>query len=68
MKKLFALLLFMSFLFTGCAIVSTNMQHPDGRRLECRASGFGWIGAPAALIMRHECVNNLKAQGFVEEN
>jgi hypothetical protein len=42
------------------------MRHADGRVINCQASGFGWIGAPAALLIRKECVDNAKAAGFVE--
>lgn len=48
----------------GCASVSTPMKHADGRVLNCSASGFGWIGAPAALIMRRNCVMEAEENGF----
>lgn len=49
----------------GCASVSTPMKHADGRVIDCSAAGFGLIGAPAALIMRDNCVSNARANGFV---
>lgn len=50
---------------TGCASVSTPMKHADGRVINCSATGIGWIGAPAALVMRENCVSNARASGFV---
>jgi hypothetical protein len=49
----------------GCASVSTPMKHTDGRVINCSAMGIGWIGAPAALIMRENCVSNARTNGFV---
>jgi len=49
----------------GCASVSTPMKHTDGRVINCSAAGIGWIGAPAALIMRENCVSNARTNGFV---
>jgi hypothetical protein len=49
----------------GCASVSTPMKHADGRAINCSAAGIGWIGAPAALIMRENCVSNARTNGFV---
>ena len=55
----------LAVLVAGCASVSTPMKHADGRAINCSASGFGWIGAPAALIMRENCVSDARAKGFV---
>ena len=40
------------------------MKHADGRVINCSAAGFGVIGAPAALVMRENCVSNARASGF----
>lgn len=55
----------LAVLVAGCASVSTHMKHADGRWINCSASGIGWIGAPAALIMRENCVSDARAKGFV---
>lgn len=49
----------------GCVSVSTPMKHADGRVINCDAAGIGLIGAPAALVMRGNCVSNLRTSGFV---
>ena len=41
------------------------MKHPDGRVFDCKAAGIGLIGAPAALIMRANCVSDARTKGFV---
>lgn len=44
------------------------MRHPDGRTINCGADGFGVIGAPAALVMRENCVTNARNNGFLPLN
>jgi len=57
-----------SIFIMGCASVSTVMKHPDGRSVNCSASGFGIIGAPAALGMRADCIRKYKELGYIEQN
>lgn len=57
--------LLVAFILMGCADVSTRMKSADGRTMNCHASGFGLIGAPAALLMRDNCVSDAKEKGFV---
>ena len=32
--------------------------------VNCKASGFGWLGAPVALISQGDCVRKFRQQGF----
>ena len=58
----------MAVLFmNGCAIMSKDMVHPDGRKTDCKTWGIGWLGAPAAIVMHYDCVNRAEKEGFVRE-
>lgn len=66
MKKIVYSLLGFASILVGCVSTSTQMVNDDGRTMNCDAAGFGWIGAPAALIMAQNCINKQKAAGFRE--
>lgn len=54
-------------LLTGCATRSTALRHSETGELQnCQASGWGWLGAPAALIMHSNCMKRMKEAGYVE--
>ena len=57
--------LFLVVMLSGCASVSTPMKSADGKVINCGASGFGLIGAPAAVIMKENCVSEAREKGFV---
>lgn len=66
MQKPFVLLTLTVLLISGCASTSTQMVNDDGQTVNCGASGFGLIGAPAALAIAQSCIDKQKAAGFRE--
>lgn len=50
--------------FAACATPSTVLQNANGQTVTCSASGFGYIGAPAALISHSNCVDEMQAKGY----
>jgi hypothetical protein len=61
MKYLFTMLLMLS----GCVSETATLRNPDtGDVRQCRAAGFGVIGAPVAMAVQSDCVKQLRAQGY----
>lgn len=48
----------------GCVSTSKPMRNAQGEIMECRTSGWGWLGAPMALIQQGDCVRDLRKQGY----
>lgn len=66
MRKAIYLLVGLSPIVSGCVSSSKPLQNAQGQVMECRAEGWGWLGAPLAKSMQNDCVERLKSQGFVE--
>ena len=49
----------------GCVSFSTPMKNAKGEVAECQNSGWGWLGAPVAVINQKRCESNLRDRGFV---
>ena len=52
-------------MISGCAQRSTLMKNADGKLIECASVGYGWLGAPVAIIDHNRCVEKAKENGFV---
>ena len=51
---------------SGCAVRNTMMVHPaTGEMGNCNASGWGWIGAPIALMSHSQCIESMQSVGYV---
>lgn len=48
----------------GCVSTSKPMRNAQGDIMECRTNGWGWLGAPMALIQQGDCVRDLRKQGY----
>lgn len=57
-------LAFMSLLLGACATPSTTLQNANGQTVTCSSSGWGYVGAPAALISHSNCVDEMQAKGY----
>lgn len=57
--------LFTVLLFSGCASFNTPMKNADGNVIECRNSGWGWLGAPAAYVMQRKCESEFRERGYI---
>jgi hypothetical protein len=51
-------------LLTGCVSSSKPLKNASGTVVECKAIGFGWLGAPVAMIAQSDCVRDMKRKGF----
>jgi hypothetical protein len=51
---------------SGCAAPSTKLQNASGQVVDCSAWGMGVLGASAALLSQHDCVDRMQAQGYRE--
>jgi hypothetical protein len=45
----------------GCVSSSKALRNTSGEIITCKASGFGWFGAPVALISRNDCLKKSTA-------
>lgn len=51
---------------TGCVVLDTTLVNPDtGGPEKCTATGFGYIGAPLAIMMQEDCKKTLKGKGYI---
>lgn len=50
---------------SGCASFHTPMKNDAGHVVECRSSGWGWIGAPAAYVTQRQCENDFRDRGYM---
>lgn len=48
----------------GCVSSSKPLRNAEGQVVNCKASGFGWLGAPVAMISQGECLHKLRKQGY----
>lgn len=48
----------------GCVSSSKPLRNAEGQVVNCKASGFGWLGAPVAMISQGECLRKLRKQGY----
>lgn len=55
---------------SGCVSSSKPLRNASGQVMTCKASGFGWLGAPVAMISQSECLKKLRKQGYygLDEN
>ncbi|MFM7007720.1 MAG: hypothetical protein ACKO0Z_00040 [Betaproteobacteria bacterium] len=49
----------------GCVSSSKPLKDASGQIVECKAAGWGWLGAPVAMISQADCVRDMKRKGFV---
>ena len=64
MKTYLAVFLFL--LLTSCATPSTVMINKHSKEWRtCSATGWGWVGAPLAIMSHDSCVESLKKVGYV---
>jgi hypothetical protein len=64
LKKFF--LIISATLIVCCASQSQVLINPITKNtVNCSTWGFGWIGAPIAIISYHKCVNSYKALGYI---
>ena len=55
----------LAVLLFGCANMSTNLHNPEtGQDYNCHATGWGWLGAPAAIVMHSRCVAEMESRGY----
>lgn len=65
MKRL-AVVFVLATVLAGCANPKQVMVHPDSwKQVNCSAHGWGWIGAPQAISMKDQCVNNQRVLGLI---
>lgn len=59
-------LLFILFTLGGCANPNTMLVNPNtGEYRNCASSGWGYVGAPMAIMSHDSCVESLQSIGFV---
>ena len=53
-----------ALLLSACAAPSSKFQNASGHVVDCSASGYGLLGAPAALAMHAECERKAQEAGY----
>lgn len=48
----------------ACVSTAKPMRNAQGDIVQCKTSGWGWLGAPLALIQQGDCVGKLRKQGY----
>ena len=48
----------------GCVSSSKALRNTNGDLITCKASGYGWLGAPVALINQGDCLRKYRGQGY----
>lgn len=48
----------------GCVSSSKSLRNSNGEVITCKASGYGWLGAPVALISQGDCLKKYRQQGY----
>jgi hypothetical protein len=48
----------------GCVSSSKALRNTNGEIITCKASGYGWLGAPVALISQNDCLKKYRQQGY----
>lgn len=59
---IFMLLLMLS----GCVSESAMLKNPQGQVVQCNNMGWGWIGAPVAMVQHADCMKKAHAAGYSE--
>lgn len=55
-----------TILLTGCVSYNQKLTNPEtGQTYICSAQGFGYIGAPVAIISQKQCLARASKKGFV---
>lgn len=55
-----------SLLLSSCATPNTMMVNPtNGQLANCSATGWGWAGAPLAIMSHDSCVESMRTVGWV---
>ncbi|WP_133156352.1 hypothetical protein [Hydrogenophaga pseudoflava] len=57
-------LIFGAGFFSGCAAYNTEMRNSSGEVSYCQNVGWGWLGAPIAVINQHRCESAMRERGF----
>jgi len=55
-----------SVVLYGCVSEKATLTNAAGQQTHCDQWGFGWIGAPAAMVMHHDCMKKAHAAGYSE--
>lgn len=58
-------MLVLSFFLGGCAAYDTELRNDAGEVSRCQNVGWGWLGAPIAVISQHRCESAMRERGFV---
>lgn len=53
---------------SGCAAYNTEMRNSSGEVSYCQNVGWGWLGAPIAVINQHRCESAMRERGFAPVN
>jgi len=48
----------------GCVSSSKALRNTNGDLITCKASGYGWLGAPVALISQGDCLKKYRKMGY----
>lgn len=62
--KLYITTIAAASILAGCAAPSSSFQNANGQVYECSASGYGILGAPAALLSHSECERKAQEAGY----
>lgn len=54
----------MALTLGGCVSSSKALRNTNGDLITCKASGYGWLGAPVALINQSDCLRKYREQGY----
>jgi hypothetical protein len=55
-------------LIGGCAAYNTELKNAEGEVSTCQNIGWGWLGAPIAMLNQHRCESELRSRGYTMEN
>lgn len=64
MKTRIAVSAALALVLGGCVSSSKPLRNAEGQVMNCKATGFGWLGAPVAMISQGECLRKLRKQGY----
>ncbi len=54
----------LALILGGCVSSSKALRNTNGEVITCKASGYGWLGAPVALISQNDCLKKYRQQGY----
>jgi hypothetical protein len=52
----------------ACVSTAKPMRNAQGDIVQCKSAGWGWLGAPIALVQQGDCVSKLRKQGYYALN